>query len=73
MQYDFIYIKLYITQTYLQQEKKVVSWGRAAQLRKAWITKGYEELQVLEMFTVLTVMMVSITYIKFIKLYTLNM
>ena len=43
MQYDFIYIKLYITQTYVQQEKTVVSWGRAAQLREAWIMKGYEE------------------------------
>ena len=46
MQYDFIYIKHYIMQTYLQQEKTVISWGIAAQLREAWIMKGYEETSV---------------------------
>lgn len=30
-------------QTYLQQEKTVISWGIATQLREAWTTKGYEE------------------------------
>ena len=67
MQYDFIYIKLYITQTYVQQEKTVVSWGRAAQLREAWIMKGYEEtFGMMDMLAIFIMVMVSQvrTYVK---------